>query len=100
MGEKNRRRSAQIDDDPRIPLVSATGCDQHRDSKSTRQSSLTGVRLGGRLILELGGNNSLIIAPSADINRHAIDFPFFFAGRTAGQRCSTSIQPCGVIAHN
>ena len=70
--------------DSQIPLVSATG------------SSRMGKRLGavvaqrfGRTILELGGNNAIVVTPSADFNlaRRAI---VFGAVGTAGQRCTTT----------
>jgi aldehyde dehydrogenase (NAD+) len=70
-------------DDARIPLVSATG--------STRMGREVGVRVAGRFgrsLLELGGNNALIVAPSAseDVAVRAITFA---AAGTAGQRCTT-----------
>jgi aldehyde dehydrogenase (NAD+) len=69
--------------DVRIPLVSATG--------STRMGREVGVRVAGRFgrsLLELGGNNALIVAPSAseDLAVRAITFA---AAGTAGQRCTT-----------
>lgn len=70
-------------DDPRIPLVSATG--------STRMGRELGVRVAARLgrsLLELGGNNAMIVTPSAkeDLAVRAITFA---AAGTAGQRCTT-----------
>ena len=60
----------KLTDDPRIPLVSATG--------STNMGFNVAKAVHGRLgrtILELGGNNALIVAPSADIEHgDAIDF--------------------------
>ena len=70
-------------DDPRIPLVSATG--------STRMGRLVGPRVAsrfGRTILELGGNNAAIVAPSADLDL-ALRAIVFSAVGTAGQRCTT-----------
>jgi aldehyde dehydrogenase (NAD+) len=70
-------------DDARVPLVSATG--------STRMGRELGVRVArrfGRSLLELGGNNALIVTPSAreDLAVRAITFA---AAGTAGQRCTT-----------
>jgi aldehyde dehydrogenase (NAD+) len=70
-------------DDPRIPLVSATG--------STAMGRMVGPRLAqrfGRSILELGGNNASIICPSADLDL-ALRAIAFAAIGTAGQRCTS-----------
>ncbi|MDQ3157161.1 MAG: aldehyde dehydrogenase family protein [Actinomycetota bacterium] len=78
-------------DDPRIALVSATG--------STRMGKAVAPRVAARLgrsLLELGGNNAAIVAPSADIDL-AVRGIVFSAVGTAGQRC-TSLRR--VIAHN
>src|SRR2546430_11001949 len=80
----------KLTDDPRIPLVSATG--------STNMGFNVAKAVNGRLgrtILELGGNNALIVAPSADINL-ATQSIFFGAVGTAGQRCTSTRR---VIAH-
>ena len=77
-------------DDPRIAIVSATG--------STRMGRAVAPRVAGRfakLILELGGNNAMIVAPSADLDL-AVRAIAFSAVGTAGQRC-TSLRR--VIAH-
>jgi aldehyde dehydrogenase (NAD+) len=77
-------------DDPRVPLVSATG--------STRMGREVGPRVAarfGRSILELGGNNAMILAPSADLDL-AVRGILFSAVGTAGQRC-TSLRR--VIVH-
>src|SRR5699024_2449385 len=70
--------------DERIDLLSATG--------STRMgqevAAVTGRRLG-KTILELGGNNAIIITPSADLD-HALTAAVFGAIGTAGQRCTTT----------
>ncbi|MEM7681963.1 MAG: aldehyde dehydrogenase family protein [Planctomycetota bacterium] len=69
--------------DRRLPLVSATG--------STRMGKAVGAAVGGRLgraLLELGGNNALILAPSADLDL-AVRGIVFGAVGTAGQRCTT-----------
>jgi aldehyde dehydrogenase (NAD+) len=79
-----------LTDDVRLPLVSATG--------STRMGRAVGPRVAsrfGRSLLELGGNNAMIVAPSADLDlaRRAI---VFSAVGTAGQRCTTLRR---LIAH-
>ena len=74
-----------------IPVVSATG--------STRMGSIVGPKVAarfGRPILELGGNNAMIVAPSADMDM-AVRAIVFSAVGTAGQRC-TSLRR--LIAHN
>ena len=76
--------------DRRIPLVSATG--------STRMGFEVGKTVHGRLgksILELGGNNALIVAPTADLQMAANSI-FFGAVGTSGQRCTSTRR---VIAH-
>jgi aldehyde dehydrogenase (NAD+) len=70
-------------DDPRVPVVSATG--------STRMGRELGPRLARRFarpILELGGNNAGIVCPSADLGL-ALRAIAFSAMGTAGQRCTT-----------
>ena len=70
-------------DDPRISLVSATG--------STAMGRIVGPRVAqrfGRVLLELGGNNAMIVAPSADLELASRAILFSAAG-TAGQRCTT-----------
>ena len=70
--------------DPRLPLISATGsCAMGR-----RVAEVVGRRLG-RALLELGGNNAIIIAASASIEL-AIRATTFAAVGTAGQRCTTA----------
>jgi aldehyde dehydrogenase (NAD+) len=66
-----------------VPLVSATG--------STRMGRAVAPRIAarlGRMILELGGNNGAIVAPSADLDL-ALRAILFAAVGTAGQRCTT-----------
>ena len=76
--------------DRRIPLVSATGsCRVGR-----RVAQIVGGRLG-RTILELGGNNAIIVTPSADLDL-AIPSILFGAVGTAGQRCTSTRR---VIVH-
>jgi aldehyde dehydrogenase (NAD+) len=70
-------------DHPRVPLVSATG--------STAMGRAVGPRLAGRFaraLLELGGNNAAIVAPSADLDLTVRGVAFSAMG-TAGQRCTT-----------
>ncbi|NVK51269.1 MAG: aldehyde dehydrogenase family protein [Cyclobacteriaceae bacterium] len=70
--------------DPRVPLVSATG--------STRMGKLVGKAVGerlGRALLELGGNNAIIITENADLDM-AIRGALFGAVGTAGQRCTST----------
>jgi aldehyde dehydrogenase (NAD+) len=76
--------------DRRIPLVSATG--------SVRMGHEVARAVHGRLgrtIMELGGNNALIVAPSADLEM-ATQSIFFGAVGTAGQRCTSTRR---VIMH-
>src|SRR5262245_60017639 len=76
-------RAVQLADDARIPLVSATG--------STAMGQALAPRIAGRLgrsLLELGGNNAAIVAPSADLDLVVRDVLFSAVG-TAGQRCTT-----------
>jgi aldehyde dehydrogenase (NAD+) len=70
--------------DRRLPLISATGSCR----LGHRVAEMVGRRLG-RTILELGGNNAIIIAPSAD-RELAIRATVFAAVGTAGQRCTTA----------
>jgi aldehyde dehydrogenase (NAD+) len=77
-------------DDPRVALVSATG--------STRMGRAVGPRVAarfGRCLLELGGNNAIVVTPSADLDL-AVRGILFGAYGTAGQRCTTTRR---VIAH-
>lgn len=70
--------------DGRVPLVSATG--------STRMGKIVGAEVAGRLgrtILELGGNNAIIVTPSADLNV-VLTGALFGAVGTAGQRCTST----------
>lgn len=70
-------------DDARVPLVSATG--------STRMGRAVGENVAkrmGKSLLELGGNNAMIVSPSADLNL-AVRAIVFSAVGTAGQRCTT-----------
>ena len=76
-------RAVQLADDPRVPLVSATG--------STRMGKELAPRIAARLgrsLLELGGNNAAIVAPSADLDL-VVRGVLFSAVGTAGQRCTS-----------
>jgi aldehyde dehydrogenase (NAD+) len=76
--------------DRRVPLVSATGsCRMGR-----RVAAVVGERLG-RTILELGGNNAIIVTPEADFDL-AVRAIVFGAVGTAGQRCTSTRR---VIVH-
>ena len=70
-------------DDPRVALLSATG--------STRMGRTVAPRVAarfGRTLLELGGNNGMVVAPSADLALAERAIAFAAVG-TAGQRCTT-----------
>ncbi len=67
----------------KLPLISATG--STRMGKAVAQ--IVAARLG-RSLLELGGNNGMIVAPSADLEL-AVRSIVFAAVGTAGQRCTT-----------
>src|SRR5690554_3440811 len=70
--------------DKRVPLVSATG--------STRMGKIVGKTVAERLgksLLELGGNNAIIVTPDADIKMTVIGAVFGAVG-TAGQRCTST----------
>ncbi len=73
-----------MSNDPRVPLVSATG--STRMGKSV--AAAVGQRLG-RSLLELGGNNAIIISDEADLNI-AMTAAVFGAVGTSGQRCTTT----------
>ena len=80
----NREVGEWMANDKRIPLVSATG--------STRMGKAVGAAVGarlGRALLELGGNNAIIVSKDADIEI-AIKGSLFGAVGTAGQRCTTT----------
>jgi aldehyde dehydrogenase (NAD+) len=79
-----REAGQALIDDKRVALVSATG--------STRMGRAVAPRLAerfARAILELGGNNGVIVAPSADLDL-ALRGVAFGAMGTAGQRCTTT----------
>jgi len=70
--------------DPRVKLVSATGS----TAMGRHLSEVVSRRLG-RTILELGGNNAIVIDPTADLDL-AVRAVLFGAVGTAGQRCTTT----------
>jgi len=87
----DRDDSAALLDDKRVAVVSATG--------SERMGAQVGPRVAarfGKAILELGGNNAAIVAPSADLDLALRGIVFAAAG-TAGQRCTSMRR---VIAHS
>jgi aldehyde dehydrogenase (NAD+) len=73
----------QLVDSREVPLISATG--------STNMGAAVGPRVlarHGKVLLELGGNNAMIVAPSADLSL-ALRAILFSAVGTAGQRCTS-----------
>ncbi len=79
-----RETGEWLSNDTRIPLVSATG--------STRMGKALGAAVAARMgksILELGGNNAIIISQHADLDMSLIGCVFGAVG-TAGQRCTTT----------
>lgn len=76
--------------DERVPLISATG-----SVPMGRHVARTVASRMGKTILELSGNNAVIVAPSADLDL-AVRAILFAAVGTAGQRCTTTRR---VIAH-
>ena len=73
-----------MSNDPNIPLISATG--------STRMGKAVSAAVGSRLgrsLLELGGNNAIIISKDADLDMSLIGAVFGAVG-TAGQRCTST----------
>jgi len=78
-----RETGEALADDQRVPLMSATG--------STRMGCALAPRVAarfGRSLLELGGNNAMIVTPSADLALAERAIAFAAMG-TAGQRCTT-----------
>jgi aldehyde dehydrogenase (NAD+) len=86
----DRNQASQIVEDPRIPVVSATG--------STAMGRAVAPKVAqrfGKLILELGGNNAIIVSQTADLDVALPSIVFGSVG-TAGQRCTSTRR---VIAH-
>ena len=79
-----RRIAKVLVEDPRVPLISATG--------STAMGEAVGPAVAkrfGRSILELGGNNGIVVAPSADLEL-ALRAILFGAVGTCAQRCTST----------
>ncbi|MBL4639580.1 MAG: aldehyde dehydrogenase family protein, partial [Kordiimonadaceae bacterium] len=79
-----RETGEQLVADKRVPVISATG--------SCAMGRIVGPKVAarfGRTILELGGNNAIIVAPSADLNI-AFQGILFGAVGTCGQRCTST----------
>lgn len=80
----DRKIGELMANDTRLPLISATG--------STRMGKAVGAGVGSRLgrsLLELGGNNAIIISEKADLDMALIGAVFGAVG-TAGQRCTST----------
>ncbi|MFF5261236.1 aldehyde dehydrogenase family protein [Actinomadura viridis] len=79
----NARAAAPLLDSPLVALVSATGSERMGAQVAPRVAARF-----GRSLLELGGNNAAVVAPSADLDLTVRAIVFAAAG-TAGQRCTT-----------
>lgn len=88
---KEREIAQNFLEDKRIPLISFTG-----STHTGRQVSQTLAKRMGKTILELGGNNAIIVDETADL-KLAIPAIVFGAVGTAGQRCTTTRR---VIIHH
>ena len=87
---RGRTVGERLIQDKRLPLISATGsC-----TMGYRVGEVVGKRLG-RTILELGGNNAIIVTPEADL-KMAVRGILFGAVGTAGQRCTSTRR---IIVH-
>ena len=78
------RVGEMLTSDKRVPLISATG--------SIRMGKIVAQKVAARLgksLLELGGNNAIIVTPNADIKMTVIGAVFGAVG-TAGQRCTST----------
>jgi aldehyde dehydrogenase (NAD+) len=85
------REGEALVDSPDVALVSATGSERMGAEVAPRVAARM-----GRVLLELGGNNAAVVAPSADLELAQRGIVFAAAG-TAGQRCTTLRR---VIAHD
>ena len=85
-----RRVGQRLLEDPRVPLVSITG-----STRVGRHAAQVVAGRFGRTILELGGNNAIIVTPAADL-KLAVPAIVFGAVGTAGQRCTSTRR---VILH-
>ncbi|MFM2207272.1 MAG: hypothetical protein RL213_1247, partial [Bacteroidota bacterium] len=74
----------RLNNDPRVPLVSFTG-----STRVGRRVAGAVAQRFGRTILELGGNNAIIVSEHADLNMVLVGTVFGAVG-TAGQRCTTT----------
>jgi aldehyde dehydrogenase (NAD+) len=88
---RGREIGEKMINDPRLPLISFTG-----SVKMGKRVSEVVARRLGRSILELGGNNGIIVAEDADIDM-AVRAILFGAVGTAGQRCTTTRR---IIMHH
>jgi aldehyde dehydrogenase (NAD+) len=80
----DREVGALMTNDPRVPLISATG--------SIRMGKQVGAAVGARLgrsLLELGGNNAIIVTENADLDMTLVGALFGAVG-TCGQRCTST----------
>jgi aldehyde dehydrogenase (NAD+) len=78
-----REAGEALVDHPHVALVSATGSERMGAAVAPRVAARF-----GKVLLELGGNNAAVVAPSADLELAARGITFAAAG-TAGQRCTT-----------
>ena len=79
----DRTAGHQLAASPRLPLISATG-----SVPMGRAVAETVAKRLGRSLLELGGNNGMVVSPSADLDLAVRSIVFAAAG-TCGQRCTT-----------
>ena len=87
----DRKIGEKLVNDKRVPLISATG--------SSRMGKAVGEAVAkrfGRSLLELGGNNAIIVTPSANLDV-ALPSILFGAVGTAGQRCTSTRR---IFAHH
>jgi aldehyde dehydrogenase (NAD+) len=87
---KGKKIGEKLIHDPRLPLISATG-----SCALGKHVGQAVARRLGRSLLELGGNNAIIVAEDADLNL-ALPATLFGAIGTAGQRCTSTRR---VIIH-
>lgn len=80
----NRQIGELLSNDTRIPLISATG-----STNMGKSVAMAAAKRLGKTILELGGNNAIIISKEADLEMALIGTVFGAVG-TAGQRCTTT----------
>ncbi len=80
----NYRIGGYLSEDRRIPLISATG-----SSKMGKAVGATVAARLGKTLLELGGNNAIIVTPNADLDL-VLSAAVFGAAGTCGQRCTST----------